>query len=292
MNARHALPGLLLVSIVLVLGLTAVGSAQTSGAPPASTDTAAVIYLSGDDPTQIGRTVAEGETLTVGEGAMLRLPDGSDVELDQRTTVEVRTLARAGGPSTTHIHLRRGAVRVAVPPRPTRGAVVFRVTSPIATAGVRGTDFSVAYEPPLGNAIAAEQADVDVFEGTVEVDNGGEPELVNAGDGASVSRRQVRRRAVARAIQERWETRRERIIERVRSKLRMGADDDVAAQIRERLRNLPPEKRELIQQRIRTFVNAQRERAQARIEAIRQQRQRQEQRPPGRPLPPAPRPRR
>lgn len=292
MNARRALPGLVLVSIVLVLALSAGGSAQTAGSPGSTTDTTAIIYLSGDDPSQIGRIVAEGEALTVGEGAMLRLPDGSDVELDQRTTVEVRTLARPGGAPVTHLHLRRGAVRVAVPPRPTRGAVIFRVTSPVSTAGVRGTDFSVAYEPPLGNAIASEQADVDVFEGTVEVDNGGEPELVQAGDGASVSRRQVRRRAVARAIQERWETRRERIIERVRSKLRMGTDEDVAERIRERLRNLPPEKRELIQQRIRTFVNAQRERARARIEAIQRERQRQQERPPGRPLAPAPRPRR
>ncbi len=268
-------------------------TATTAGAIPAaasaagpSSDTAAIVYLSADDSLVIGQWVGEGETMATQEGAMLRFPDGSDVELDETTTVEVRAIARVNGPTTTRLHVQRGAVRVNVPARPTAGnTVIYQVTTPVSTVGVRGTDFAVAYQ---ASSSATDEADIDVFEGTVEVDNGGAPERVGAGRGATVGRRAVRGRGVPEAVRERWENRRERVIERLRTRMRLNPDDDVAEKLREHLRNLPPEKRQQIQERIRRIQVEQRARARARVENVRERSSERQQT--GRPVNPPPRP--
>lgn len=255
---------------------TGVATSETPAAWTAG-DSAALVVLSSDDTLAMGLAFQEGDVITTQGGAMLKLPDGSDVEMEQNTSVEVKMLARVAGHVTTTLHLRRGAVRVVVPRRPTARAVIFRVTTPVSTAGVRGTDFSVAYEPDATavDAAADAEANVDVFDGTVDVNNSGATatRAVTAGNGATVNRRAVRRRAVSEAMRERWENRREQMIEHLRTRLNLGPDDDVAEALRERLKNLSPEKRQQVIERIRGYQEKVRARVRTRAEAAHERRE-------------------
>lgn len=239
-------------------------------------DTVAVVYLSADDSLPIGKAFYEGDHIITSEGVMLKLPDGSDVELDRATNVRLSQMRRTPRGTQTRIELNRGAFRAKVP---VGQKCEFRVVTPIAVTGVRGTDFSVVYTPtsPTATVINGE-VDVDVFEGSVDVErDGGEPEVVGAGDGATVNRRRTMRRKVKDEVRERWENRRGAIIERMRQKLNLGPDGDIGAAIRERLKNLPPEKREEIRRRLEGHVKRARERAGGKIkERAREQREEQE----------------
>jgi hypothetical protein len=245
---------------------------STITAPARAVESAptAVVYLSSDDTVAEGREFREGETITTQNGLMVKLPDGSDLEIDAGTTVRITQLPRAAR-RVTKLALTRGAVRSRVARTGSNGS--YSVTTPVAVAGVRGTDFSVEYDPGPANATVANDdgMELDVFEGTVAVEQEGENEQkVEAGNGASVRRRQafrapgVRRRAISEKVRERWQNRREAMMNHIRQRLRLGPDDDIGEKLRERLREMPPERREEIKQRLQQMQREAKQRAAAR----------------------------
>lgn len=252
----------LFATVLVALSLwipTIVSPAQAVEAAPF-----AVVYLSSDDTVAEGREFREGETITTQNGLMVKLPDGSDLEIDAGSTVRITQLPRTNQ-RVTKLTLSRGAVRSRVTSTGTNGS--YSVTTPVAVAGVRGTDFSVEYNPGPANATVANDdgMEVDVFEGTVAVEQEGEDEQrVEAGNGASVNRRQMRRRAIAEKVRERWQNRREAMMNHLRQRLNLGPDDDLGEKLRERLREMPPERREEIKQRLQQMQREMRQRAAAR----------------------------
>lgn len=249
--------------------------------PTLADDTVAVVYLSGDDSLPVGSEIHEGDYVNTFSGVMLKFPDGSDVELAQNTCVRLSQMRRTPAGTSTRTELLRGGFRAKVP---TNRRAVFTVVTPVTTVGVRGTDFSVEYTPASSTStIAADNADVDVYEGTVEVGKDGVAEAVESGNGATVTRRGVARRRISEKVQERWQARRQEMMERVRAKFNLGPDADVSAAIRERLKNLSPEKREEIRQRLESHQRTARERVRARAEKRRQEVRPQQQRTPPRP---------
>ncbi len=279
MNGAPA-PRARLAAAFLLLGLLSPVRADTAAS--------AVVYLSGDDTIAEGRTYREGDVITTSGGLMMKLPDGSDVELERNTTVKITRLQRTGTQSATSIHVSRGAVRSRVESLSSRSS--YSVTTPIATAGVRGTDFSVAYEPtsPTATAANADAADIDVFEGTVGVEQDGQSATVGAGEGATVSARQIRRRAVLERIRERWQDRRQEIIERMRRRLNVAPDGDVGEALRQRLQQLTPEQREAVKNRLQQLQTEIRQRVRQAVEnaRAREAQRRSSQAPPPRRRPP------
>jgi hypothetical protein len=258
LGMKKILFALLLVTLTFWIS-TIVSPVQAVEVAPA-----AVVYLSSDDTVAEGREFREGETISTQNGLMVKLPDGSDLEIDAGTTVRITQLPRTNQ-RVTKLTLSRGAVRSRVAATGSNGS--YSVTTPVAVAGVRGTDFSVSYDPGPANATVANDdgMELDVFEGTVAVEQEGEEEQrVEAGNGASVNRRQVRRRAIAEKVRERWQNRRESMMNHLRQRLNLGPDDDLGEKLRERLRDMPPERREEIKQRLQQMQREMRERATAR----------------------------
>jgi len=68
---------------------------------------------------------------------------GMELNLQPLTRVSIDSLTRDGDTPRTAVSLQSGRVRATRPPatRSTRRAVDFRVSTPVATAAVRGTDF-------------------------------------------------------------------------------------------------------------------------------------------------------
>lgn len=119
----------------------------------------------GDMPLAIGQALPEGATLQVGAQGFvsLRLHDGSLVQLQSATRaqlVRLRDLPVARR-SSTLIQLDQGRADASVAPQ--APGSLFRVKTPQATTGVRGTRFGVAAQPGRGITSA------DVVEGAVEV---------------------------------------------------------------------------------------------------------------------------
>lgn len=264
MNMRKIIP------ITLFLALLA--------SPARTENENAVVYLSGDDSVPIGQEIKEGTVLETNNGVTMRLPDGSHVEMGEKTSMRVDRLARAPGGEPTRLHLNRGSLRATVTSRPS-GTTTFQISTPIAVAGVRGTDFAVAYEPDAPTAITLEEAsaDVDVFEGEVVVEQEGQENLsVKAGEGASASRRALRKRKVREEARERWESVRGKLVDHLRNRFKTG-DSEMEPDLKEFLQKLPPELREEIKakvkERIQKHVKKIRERKQeeARLQEIKRQ---------------------
>ena len=234
---------------------------------------AAVVYLSSDDTVPEGTEFQEGDEIKTDDGMMLKLSDGSDIELDKNTSVKLSSVRRTGARNETVLKLSRGAIRSRVDALPSRAR--YSVVTPISVAGVRGTDFSVTYDPVPSNATASgvDNSDVDVFEGTVEVEQGDNSVSVGKDEGATVSGRMIRRRAIIEKIRERWDNRRHEIVERLRSRLGAGPDDDIRELLKERFKNMSPQQREAIKNRLNEIQEKVRQRAKTAVERAREHRE-------------------
>lgn len=127
-----------------------------------------------------GDLLQEGETLRLGAGsaASLRLQDGSKVHLQEGTELRLLHQQRLpGGARRNVLRLERGRVDSVVAPQQ-RGSG-FEVRTPLAAAGVRGTDFGVELPGPGRGLIA------DVIEGAIAFGPPSGPRTpVPAGQGA------------------------------------------------------------------------------------------------------------
>ncbi|NMG77131.1 FecR domain-containing protein [Aromatoleum diolicum] len=122
-----------------------------------------------------GRALAAGETLGAGSAldtgddghVVLRLPDGSRLVLPARSSLRVDTLKGYAGTAAQDVRVRLDKGRVESRVAPQRGpAARYRVDTPTAVIGVRGTEFRVGVDDGASRA--------EVTAGRVAVSRAGE----------------------------------------------------------------------------------------------------------------------
>ena len=163
-----------IVLAVLYVGRSSIDSALAPGGPRAT-----VVSVSGTlvDLSNgfgvAGMELADGTTVRTAAGsrAMLRLDDGSMVEMNERTELSVR-----GAWSGNTIRLERGDIVVEAA---AQGRGRLRVVTRDSIASVRGTVFAVSR--------ATTGSLVSVVEGSVEVSQPGYQELLIAGQQAATT---------------------------------------------------------------------------------------------------------
>jgi hypothetical protein len=102
-------------------------------------------------PASVGQTVASSSMISTGFGSRARLSAGGmDLNLQPLTRVTIDSLVSDGDTDRTAVSLQSGRVRATRPPvtranRSTRRNIDFRVSTPVATAAVRGTDFYTSH---------------------------------------------------------------------------------------------------------------------------------------------------
>ena len=134
---------------------------------------------------ELGSQLAPGDLVSTGPRglAVISLGDGARIKLRSSTQVEIEAVRSAGSGSTS-VGLRNGGIFARVA-RAAGAGGPFQVRTPTVVAGVRGTEFFVAY----GRTVE-ERPDVwlCVNEGAVEVAvrDSGARTVVNEGEGINV----------------------------------------------------------------------------------------------------------
>ncbi|HUO86099.1 MAG TPA: FecR domain-containing protein, partial [Thermoanaerobaculia bacterium] len=136
-------------------------------------------------PLAIGTMIGAGDTFRTGKGstAVVRLEDGSEVELAERTQVSIRERRRG-----TTVHVDRGAVIVEAADQRQKHLYV---TTADALVSVTGTIFSVEH--------GVRGSRVGVVEGEVRVDAGGREVVLHPGQ-QTTSRASLAPLPVARQV--------------------------------------------------------------------------------------------
>lgn len=161
-----------LAAVMLYAGRERIDSALAPSGPRATVEqVSGTLYTLTGGAAAKGALLTEGEVVRTGPGsrAVLRLADGSAVEMNERTELYVH--ASWSGQS---VYLDRGDVVVQAA-KQRRGHL--RVLTPDATASVKGTIFAVS----AGTAGSL----VTVVEGAVEVDRPGKSSMLHRGDQAA-----------------------------------------------------------------------------------------------------------
>ena len=161
-----------LVFAVLYVGRDSIDAMMAPGGPRATVVSAAGgLYSLPGGALEAGASIGERETVRTGPGAhaVLRLADGSTVDVNQRTELFV-TAAWSG----QAIHLQRGDVVVRAAEQ-RRGRL--RVMTRDSVASVKGTVFAVS--AGMGGSV------VSVVEGSVAVNQPGREELLGPGEQAA-----------------------------------------------------------------------------------------------------------
>lgn len=119
-----------------------------------------------------GMPISEGETITTyNSAAELRLdPNGSIIKLAPNTTFSVDNLQKTGEEENS-FSITEGKMR-AVAAKVAKGG--YRITTPTAVCGIRGTDFGI-------NVVPGQEESLFVREGLVAFSKGGEEIEVGAG---------------------------------------------------------------------------------------------------------------
>ena len=128
-----------------------------------------------------GAEIGSGETIDTGSGrAQVRFTDGAQVSLQPQTQFRIddyRFNGKADGSEKGLFSLIRGGLRTITGLVGRNNRDNYKVTTTVATIGIRGTEYSVAY----GNSIS-----VTTGEGSVEVCNSAGCLIVNSGETAVV----------------------------------------------------------------------------------------------------------
>lgn len=134
-----------------------------------------------------GAEVASGETIDTGNGrAQVRFSDGAQVSLQPQTQFRIDNYqfsGRADGSEKGFFSLLKGGLRTITGLVGRSNRDNYKVTTTVATIGIRGTEYSVTY----GNSIS-----VSTGEGIVEVCNAAGCLIVNSGETARVENNDTR----------------------------------------------------------------------------------------------------
>jgi hypothetical protein len=173
-------------SVALMAALSAAFPLAGHAANAARVDFAAgdVKALSPDGrsrPLAKGAEIASGETIDTGSGrAQVRFTDGAQVSLAPQTQFRIddyRFSGQADGSEKGFFSLLKGGLRTITGLVGRTNRENYRVTTTVATIGIRGTEFSVIY----GNSI-----NVTTGEGSNEVCNAAGCLILNSGETAYV----------------------------------------------------------------------------------------------------------
>ena len=96
-------------------------------------------------PAAAGQVVSERSWISTGFGSRARIEAGGiTLSLQPLTRVSIDSLTEDADVTRTQVSLQTGRVRASRPPttRATRRPIDFRVSTPVATAAVRGTDWT------------------------------------------------------------------------------------------------------------------------------------------------------
>ena len=133
-------------------------------------------------PLARGAEIASGEMIDTGSGrAQVRFTDGAQVSLAPQTQFRIddyRFTGKADGNEKGFFSLLKGAMRTITGLVGRSNRENYRVTTTVATIGIRGTEFSVTY----GNSI-----NVTTGEGSNEVCNAAGCLILNSGESAYVA---------------------------------------------------------------------------------------------------------
>jgi len=133
-------------------------------------------------PLAKGAEIATGETIDTGNGrAQVRFTDGAQVSLAPQTQFRIddyRFAGKADGSEKGFFSLLKGAMRTITGLVGRSNRENYRVSTTVATIGIRGTEFSVTY----GNSI-----NVTTGEGSNEVCNAAGCLILNSGETAYVA---------------------------------------------------------------------------------------------------------
>lgn len=133
-------------------------------------------------PIAKGAEIASGETIDTGSGrAQVRFTDGAQVSLAPQTQFRIddyRFEGKADGSEKSFFSLVKGAMRTITGLVGRSNRENYRITTTVATIGIRGTEFSVTY----GNSI-----NVTTGEGSNEVCNAAGCLILNSGETAYVA---------------------------------------------------------------------------------------------------------
>lgn len=164
-------------SIAFAAALAAAASFPLFGqsAPNQQSASPKALIVFADDPDAmeiydaygVGRSVSLGDELKAGEtlkttrtAAELKLsPNGSILKVGRDTSFKVDGLAAAAGPGTNEFALVTGKLRVVAARSSAAGA--YRVRTPTAVCGVRGTDFSLNVIPGFRDQVLVKKGAVD-----------------------------------------------------------------------------------------------------------------------------------
>jgi len=118
-------------------------------------------------PVKVGQKLVEGVKISTGADSFVDIKLNSKnhiVQVKQLSMVQIFS-KETGTDTNTNIGLKRGSVNTKVP-RDENVKTVFKVSTPIATSSVRGTEQNVSYGPDSGMVI-------EVLSGEVEGKNTG-----------------------------------------------------------------------------------------------------------------------
>ena len=150
---------ILSTALAALIGLVSIGAQQTYTVTQASGQVEVQLRAGAPwTPVSVGDSIPRSASLSTGFGARAVIEAGGirlSLEPLTRVTVDELTSDASGAPQAS-VGLRTGRIRAAVR-RSDSGRTRFRVSSPVATAAVRGTQFNF-------NGFR-----VDVDEGTVEL---------------------------------------------------------------------------------------------------------------------------
>jgi len=178
-------PGPALLAALLVF--PALGHAAAARVDFAVGEAKALAADGSSRPLAKGAEIASGDTIDTGSGrAQLRFSDGALVSLAPQTQFRIdnyRYEGRGDGSEKGFFSLLKGAMRTITGMVGRSNRDNYKVTTTVATIGIRGTEYSVAY----GNSI-----NVTTGEGVVEVCNGAGCLTLNSGETAHVASAQTR----------------------------------------------------------------------------------------------------
>jgi len=147
-----------------------------------------IAWRGSEGAASVGQPVGEGAEIVTGLNAFvrIRLPDGGHVSLPSNSRVRIERLRTVLLTGATDQNFRLATGRVETRAAPVRPGGVFEVTTPVAVAAVRGTEFRSAYFP------GTESAATGVVEGAVAVRASQGETIAEAGQGVVVSEEGIR----------------------------------------------------------------------------------------------------
>ncbi len=137
-------------------------------------------------PLGKGSEVAAGETIATGDNGrtQLRFADGAQVSLQPKTEFRIDAYDYKGnGEDKGFFNLLRGGLRTITGLIGRTNKDAYRVTTQVATIGIRGTEYSVGYTDSTNDAVI-----VHTGEGRVEVCNAAGCVIVSGGESAFVGK--------------------------------------------------------------------------------------------------------